>query len=139
MKFSSPTDTRDDLELNLTPLIDVVLVLIIFFVLTTTFVRQDRLRVDLPTAGSARPVLGHLPAVSVDARGQYSVAGHRLASDSEAALMAALRRMVPARRERRRLLIRADGRASHQSVVTVMDAAARLGFDRIDMATRRAP
>jgi len=139
MRFRVPGAAKEEPELNLTSLIDVVLVLIIFFVLTTTFVHQNRLRVDLPQAASGQAASSRTPTVSVDAQGHYAVGGRRLPHDSEQALAGALKALVPSGRGHAKLLIRADGRASHQSVVTVMDVAAQLGFQHIAMATERRP
>lgn len=139
MKFNDHGSGRDDVELNLSPLIDVVLVLIIFFVVTTTFARRTQLHVNLPRATSGQASTSRLPSVSVDARGDYAVGGHRLATSNEQTLIRALKRLVPDAARRDSLVIRADGRASHQSVITVMDAAARLGFGHIAMAAQQRP
>lgn len=139
MRFRVPGAAKEEPELNLTSLIDVVLVLVIFFVLTTTFVHQSRLRVDLPQAANGQAASTRTPTVSVDAQGHYAVGGRRLPNDSEQALAGALKALVPSGRGQAKLLIRADGRATHQSVVTVMDVAAQLGFQHIAMATQHQP
>ncbi|MDT0635891.1 biopolymer transporter ExbD [Spectribacter hydrogenoxidans] len=121
-------------QIGLTPLIDVVFLLLIFFMVTTTFVEDAGLTLQLPIAGAEPAEPEALPEVVVDAGGNPHVDGHRLVSRD--ALMAALADMVD---RSQALRVRADARASHQSVVTVMDAAAAAGFGRIDIATQPQP
>ena len=126
---------REDPELNLTSLIDVVLLLVIFFMVSTTFVEESRLRVDLPTASSEPVTRVQDPVViTVTAQGSYRVNDRALVNNARETLAAALKKVaggnsgVP-------LTIRADARATHQSVVTAMDVAARLGFSQVNIAT----
>jgi len=113
----------------------VVLLLVIFFMLTTTFVQDSRLRIMLPeaTPGSAeRPV--NPIVVSISAQGSYRVNDRALVNNERATLSAALRQVAGDSR-RGPVTIRADARSTHQSVVTAMDVAARLGFTQVDIAT----
>ena len=130
-----PTTRREEPELNVVSLIDVVLLLLIFFMLSTSFVKEARLRVELPQA-SARPVESTIDpvVVTVTAEGAYRVNERTLVNNARETLEAALRQ-VTAGRQSVPLTIRADGRASHQSVVTAMDLAARLGFKQVNIAT----
>jgi biopolymer transport protein ExbD len=129
----------DDLELNLISLVDVVLLLVIFFVLSTTFVQDAHLRVELPEAGSAAVERAVNPIViTVSAQGSYRVNDRALVNNERATLSAALRQVAG---ETRKLpvTIRADARATHQSVVTAMDVAARQGFTQVNIATVSQP
>lgn len=131
---------RDTVEIGLAPLIDVVFILLLFFVVTTTFTRETRLKVDLPEAASGAPMeeteLRPLE-VLVGADGSFSVNGNALVKSDLNSLMTALQResegdtSLP-------LTISADGKAPHQSVVTAMDAAGKLGFSRLRIATVEA-
>jgi biopolymer transport protein ExbD len=129
----------DDLELNLISLVDVVLLLVIFFMLSTTFVQDAHLRVELPEAGSAAVERAVNPIViTVSAQGSYRVNDRALVNNERATLSAALRQVAG---ETRKLpvTIRADARATHQSVVTAMDVAARQGFTQVNIATVSQP
>jgi biopolymer transport protein ExbD len=126
---------REDPELNLTSLIDVVLLLVIFFMVSTTFVEEGRLRVDLPSASNEPVTRVQDPiVVTVTAQGSYRVNDTALVNNSRETLAAALRK-VAGGQQGVPLTIRADARATHQSVVTAMDVAARLGFTQVNIAT----
>ena len=121
-------------ELNLTSLIDVVLLLVIFFMVSTTFVQDARLRIQLPQAGTARADSAPNPVViTVTAQGSYRVNEQALVNNRRETLATALRRAASGKRAP--ITIRADARASHQSVVTAMDVAARAGFTQVNIAT----
>lgn len=126
---------REDPELNLTSLIDVVLLLVIFFMVSTTFVEEGRLRVDLPAASNEPVTRVQDPiVVTVTAQGSYRVNDTALVNNARETLAAALRK-VAGGQQGVPLTIRADARATHQSVVTAMDVAARLGFTQVNIAT----
>ena len=125
----------EDIELNLISLVDVVLLLVIFFMLSTTFVQEGRLRVELPEAGAARGQAAIDPIViTVSAQGSFRVNDRALVNNERATLRAALRQ-VGGDAEGQPVTIRADARATHQSVVTAMDVAAKLGFTQVNIAT----
>ncbi|MGD9597275.1 MAG: ExbD/TolR family protein [Steroidobacteraceae bacterium] len=126
----------DEPELNLTSLIDVVLLLIVFFMLSSTFVQEGRLRVRLP---EARDVPVQRPAkealvVTVTQGGGYRVNERDLVNASADTLRAAVLKVAGDERNRP-VTLRADGRATHQSVVTAMDVLGKLGFAEINIAT----
>jgi len=125
----------EDPELNLTSLIDVVLLLVIFFMVSTTFVEEGRLRVELPSA-SEKPVARPQDpiVITITAQGSYRVNELGLVNNAPETLRAALVRESAGARDRA-LTIRADARAMHQTVVTAMDVAARLGFTQVNIAT----
>ena len=126
---------RDDPELNLTSLIDVVLLLVIFFMLATTFVTEGRLRVVLPQASVGPVEAAQQPIViTITEQGSYRVNERTLVNNSRDTLRASLRK-VAGDVTKRPVTIRADARATHQSVVTAMDVAARLGFTQVNIAT----
>lgn len=122
-------------EINLISLVDVVFMLLIFFMVTTTFVRSSGLKVMLP---QAEQVATHPPPqmieVAVDAEGRYYIDGRPLRDRSALTLERGLRQ-IGGEDTDRPLVIRADARASHQSVVTVMDVAARGGYRQLSIAT----
>ena len=125
----------EDPELNLTSLIDVVLLLVIFFMVSTTFVQDARLRVELPQAGSAAAERSVDPVViTVTAQGSYRVNEQPLVNNLRDTLATALRRAASGKGSQP-VTIRADARATHQSVVTAMDVAAKLGFTQVNIAT----
>jgi biopolymer transport protein ExbD len=126
---------REDPEINLISLIDVMLVLLIFFMVSTTFNQEGRVKVQLP---SASPVplarAAHEPLViTVTAEGSYRVNERPLINTSPETLRAALLKEAGA--DRGPITIRADGRTTHQAVVTAMDVAGRLGFSQLNIAT----
>ena len=131
---------RESVDINLASLIDVVFVLLLFFVVTTTFTRETQLRVELPEATSAERApadQGKLVEITISAEGVYSVNNHLLPKSDLATLSEAIEResggdnTLP-------LAISADGKTPHQAVVTAMDAAGKLGFSQLRMTTVEA-
>ncbi|MER2299861.1 MULTISPECIES: ExbD/TolR family protein [Pseudomonas] len=131
---------RENVDINLASLIDVVFVLLLFFVVTTTFTRETQLRVELPEATTAEQPpadQGKLVEVTISADGVYSVNNHLLPKSDLAALTEAIEResggdnTLP-------LAISADGKTPHQAVITAMDAAGKLGFSHLRMTTVEA-
>lgn len=133
------TRPREDPEINLTSLIDVVLLLLVFFMVSTSFLKATEIRLQLPQA-EAEPRVDP-PAeieIMISAAGDYFVDGQELVNRRAETLQRALEQVAGERRELP-VTIRADGRASHQSVVTAMDIVGRLGFSRILIATVSEP
>jgi len=127
---------HEDPEINVVSLIDVVLLLVVFFILSSRFTDEGRLRVHLPQA-SAVPIekAGSEPlVVSVTQQGGYLVNQHELFNSSADTLRAALLKEAGSNRSMR-VTLRADARATHQSVITAMDVLGRLGFAEVDIAT----
>jgi biopolymer transport protein ExbD len=126
---------REDPEINLINFIDVLLVLLIFFMVSTTFQQEGRLKVQLPQASEVpQPRGSHDPLViTVTADGSYRVNEHTLINASPETLRAAL--LKEAGTDRGPITIRADARSTHQAVVTAMDVAGRLGFAQLNIAT----
>jgi len=127
---------QEDPDINLTSLIDVVLLLLIFFMVSTTFVDEARIRLQLPQASTA-PAADQKKdpiEIGVTATGEYRVNGQTLINTSPATLTAAISKIAGDRRDLP-VTIRADARSTHQSVVTAMDVLGRLGFRAISIAT----
>ena len=125
----------DEVELNLISLVDVVLLLVIFFMLSTTFVQDARLRVELPMAGTAAVESAAQPIIiTISAQGGYHVNGRALVNNERATLGAALAQVAGKSRQEP-VTIRADARSTHQSVVTAMDIVAKHGFTQVNIAT----
>jgi biopolymer transport protein ExbD len=123
-------------EINVTSLIDVVLLLVVFFMLSSSFSAEGRLRIRLPSASSVpaeRPGKEAL-VVTVAPSGSYFVNGRELVNSSPDTLRAAIEKVAAGARGTP-ATIRADGRASHQAVVTAMDVLGRLGFTQMNVAT----
>jgi biopolymer transport protein ExbD len=126
-------------EINVVSLIDVVLMLVVFFMLSSSFVGEGRLRIRLPQAGSVpleRPGTEKL-IVSVTASGAYLVNDRELVNSGPDTLRAAILKVAGENRGAP-VSVRADGRASHQSVVTAMDVLAKLGFVQLNVLTTNA-
>lgn len=129
----------EEVELNLISLVDVVLLLVIFFMLSTTFVEEAQLRIALPEAGTATLEFAAQPLViTISAQGSYRVNDRALVNNDRATLSAALRQVAGDSRSGP-VTIRADARSTHQSVVTAMDVAARQGFTQVNIATVNQP
>ena len=126
---------REDPEINLINFIDVLLVLLIFFMVSTTFQQEGRLKVQLPQASEVpMPRGSHDPLViTVTADGGYRVNERTLINASPDTLRAAL--LKEAGTDRGPITIRADARSTHHAVVTAMDVAGRLGFAQLNIAT----
>ena len=126
---------REDPEINVINFIDVLLVLLIFFMVSTTFNQEGRVKVQLPQASAIPQQRGaHEPLViTVTAEGGYRVNERPLINASPDTLRAAL--LKEAGSDRGPLTIRADARSTHQAVVTAMDVAGRLGFAQLNIAT----
>jgi len=127
---------REEPDLNMTSLIDVVLLLLIFFMLSTRFIDEGRLQVRLPEA-SVEPDLSTLEdavVLEIAASGVYRLNGRDLVDSEPTTLTAALEEATGGDRASP-ITLRADARASHQSVVTAMDVAGRAGFRQVNLAT----
>ena len=128
-------DRSDNIELNLTPLIDVVFLLLIFFMVSTTFEQQSKLKIELPQASAAKTEQQpDAVVIAIDARGRYFVNDRQLVNSQLGTLKAALQKTVGDKRDTP-LILRADAKTPHQAVVMAMDAAAQLGLTRLSIAT----
>jgi len=127
---------NEELDMNLVPLIDVLLVIIIFLVVSATFSRVSELQINLPTADANSPQEKPLViTVDVDASGHYIVNSAAVSAPTVEAIGAALRRAVGGGKEPT-IVINADAQSTHQSVVNVMEAARQEGYTHITFATQ---
>lgn len=131
---------RENVEINLASLLDVVFILLLFFVVTTTFTRETQLQIDLPEAASATPPQPseRKPLeVQIAADGSYALNGQPLARSDLATLSSALQQ-ASAGDNSLPLVISADAQTPHQAVITAMDAAGKLGFAHLRISTVEA-
>jgi biopolymer transport protein ExbD len=129
---------REELDLNLTPLIDVVFLLLIFFMVSTTFQKDAELQINLPEASNEpTSIPDNVLEISISLSGAYFLNGKELTNNNPATLRAAINKMTGGKRDTP-LIIRADALTPHQAVVTAMDAAAQLGMLKLSIATSTA-
>jgi biopolymer transport protein ExbD len=126
---------QDDFEINVISLIDVLLTLLMFFVLTTTFVQHSRLQVTLPQASAEdRDMQAPALTVMIDRDGRYYVGSDEVMGEGVDPLKQAIARVAGEDHDRP-VTIRADAMTPHQNVVTAMDALGQLGFTHLSIAT----
>lgn len=132
------SSSREDPEISLTGLIDVVFLLLIFFMVSTTFEHQAVLKVDLPEASNVSSAEDQPDSFElvIDAKGQFYLNDRQLVDSKAATISAAL---IEAAGDDRNipLILRADAETPHHFVVTAMDVTAQLGFTRLSIATER--
>jgi biopolymer transport protein ExbD len=127
----------EDQGINLTPLIDVVFLLLIFFMVSTTFTKETHLSVDLPEAvGEQSSDLPEQIEILINSDGSYSVNGLALVNNQVATLRSALEKTSEGNNQVP-LVITADAKTPHQAVVQAMDVAGQLGFARLSITTRQ--
>jgi len=138
MKLQSRS--KEPPEINLTSLIDVVLLLLVFFMVSTSFVREAEIRLRLPQAETptAPNALDEVLDITVTQTGSYIVNGRPLVNNQRRTLRAAIERLMGDTRDLP-VIIRADAQATHQAVVTAMDVVGQLGFVQINIATVTPP
>jgi biopolymer transport protein ExbD len=129
---------EDDFEINVISLIDVLLTLLMFFVLTTTFVQNSRMQVSLPQAESSEQTEQHDAfVVLIDRDGRYYIDNNEVLNPGLDSLKEAISRFAGDDRSRA-VVLRADAMTPHQAVVTAMDALGQLGFTRLSIAIAQA-
>ena len=125
----------ESVDINLTPLIDVVFLLLIFFMVSTTFDREAELSIELPkSSASATPRTQEAIDIAIDAQGRFFVNGTVLVNTQLDTLKRAMA-AVGEDKEDPPVVINADARTPHQSVIQVMDAARQLGYVRLRFPT----
>ena len=131
--------TKEDPTVDLTSLIDVVFLLLIFFMVSTTFERESVLKVDLPEASAVeeREELPDSLELVIDGEGRMFLNDQRLLDSNAGTIRAAMEQMAGERRDVP-LILRADRQTPHHFVVTAMDVAAQMGFVNLSIATDRA-
>lgn len=136
MKFKR--QAGEEVSVDLTPMIDVVFLLLIFFMVSTTFTKESHLEIDLPQS-SAEPAKAAVKEIEVivSAKGDYSVNERNLVNNQEETLKKAVQKLsggdtkIP-------FIITADAKTSHEDVVRVMDVAGQLGFVQLSITTQRS-
>ncbi|HEY6131243.1 MAG TPA: biopolymer transporter ExbD [Halioglobus sp.] len=128
---------RSGLEINLIPLLDVLIFLLVYFMVSTTFTRETHLSIDLPEAkGQSNETVEEQIEVLVDESGNYRVNGEALVDKRMRTLQAAIYK-ISAGDTTMAMTITADAQAAHQDVVQVMDAAGQMGFAHLSITTRQ--
>ena len=128
-------DREDNIELNLTPLIDVVFLLLIFFMVSTTFEKQSKLKLQLPDSSAVAEVQDQKSiTIGIDAKGHYYINDRQVVNTSLATLKVALEKITNGKKDML-VILKADAKTPHQSVVTAMDAAGQLGLVKLSIAT----
>ncbi|MBT3308696.1 MAG: biopolymer transporter ExbD [Gammaproteobacteria bacterium] len=128
---------HDEIEVNLTPLIDVVFLLLIFFVLTTTFEKEARLHIELPKASSGEQSPLQKPAeIIIDADGTIELLGSAELGSPEVDWYSALKARAATQQDLA-IVVRADRQTPHGAVVTVMDGARQLNLLNLSIITER--
>ena len=134
MKFNRPKIA--EIEVNLTPMIDCLLFLLVFLLVSTTFNQHSRLNLTLPDAQGVPPkAYDNRVEVVVQSSGKYVVNGQALASNDEVQLTTAIKQATADKRDLP-MVIAADSKATHQDVVRVLDVAGKLGFMNINISTK---
>ena len=134
MKFKRPQ--VEDVHINLTPMIDCMLFILVFLLLSTTFSQQSRMNMTLPDAQGVPPKqFDHKIEIMVDSSGHYSVNGQALSTKDSADLSTAIKQVAQERRDFM-FIIAADAKAAHQDVIRVMDVAGQLGFVNVNISTK---
>ena len=128
---------REEPEINLVPFIDVLLVIVIFLAVTTTYSRYSEMQINLPTADASKPVdRPNQINVGVSVTGQYMINRAAVTFTTPEALAAELQRAAGSNTDPV-IIINADGNATHQSVINVMEAARVAGFGKITFTTQQ--
>lgn len=128
--------SREEPEINLTSLIDVVLLLLVFFMVSTSFVREAEINIRLPEA-SADPVEAvetDVLEIGITQTGNYQINGRALLNSDRRSLRTAIERVMGDNRDAE-VVVRADAESTHQATVTAMNVAGELGFTNIKIAT----
>lgn len=133
MKFKR--QHRETVEINLASMLDVIFILLIFFMVSTTFTKESHMTIDLPEA-SAAPSAGDNKAIEIviTGAGQYSVNGQTLVNHNLDTLKIALQKNLNGQ-EKRQVIITADAKTPHEFVVRAMDAAGQLGLVNLSITT----
>jgi len=133
MNFKQVED--EEVNIGLTPLIDVVFILLLFFMVTTTFNRHAELKIDLPEASTeAKPSEEKQLEITINADGEFYVNGKSVVNTQQKTLLTAILKELEGDKDIP-VSLRADAKTPHQSVITAMDALGKLGLTRLSIAT----
>lgn len=138
MKFAR--QKQEEISVNLTPLIDVVFLLLIFFMVSSSFTKEGHLTITLPTAESAvvSPQVPDEIDIVIDAQGEYAINGRKLVDANLATIKAALSKLSQEITDPR-VIISADANTPHQAVIKAMDVAGQLGMVNISITSINPP
>ena len=137
MKFARRL--KPEVDVNLTPLIDVVFLLLIFFMVSTTFTKDTHLSIDLPKATGAEALVAEKQIeITISRQGDFGINGIALVNNKIDTLKTAIEK-VSGGDTTLPLIITADSATEHQSVVTAMDAVGQLGFSKLSITTKNVP
>ncbi len=127
-------------RVDITPLIDVVFLMLIFFMVSTTFDKQSQLKVNLPSAEAVeqKPVQPDRVEVTIDAKGYFYVNEHELVSHDVATLRRALEKSTDGHLDIP-VIVTGDRKAPLQAMITVMDVAAQLGMSKLSVTASGSP
>jgi len=130
---------REDPDVSLTPLIDVVFLLLIFFMVSTSFNRESEISVDLPEANATPTETDKKPIeLTINEQGVYFVNQRRVVNTQRITLVKALRMATSDEIDAPSLVISADAKTPHQAVITAMDVARQLGILHLSIATKES-
>ncbi len=128
-------ERREEIDLNLTPLIDVVFLLLIFFMVSTTFEKTSKLKIDLPEASAqATQQANKKIVIGIDVKGRYYINERQLVNTQLKTLKQALIKTAGNDKDMP-IVLRADAQTPHQAVVRAMDAASQVGLTRLSIST----
>lgn len=138
MNFRS--ETKETVDINLTPLIDVVFLLLIFFMVSTTFQKSSEIQIELPEASGEPPEIKEFSLeVGIDGSGRYFVNNRVLVDKKLSTLKLAIQQtLTNAKQNKPHVTISSDKNASYQSVVTAMDAVNQLGLNKFSLTTKQS-
>jgi biopolymer transport protein ExbD len=137
VKFTS--EQIEEPEINVISLIDVILVLLIFFMATATFEQQSRLKVDLPKASKTQSDKDNPDSlvIQINEAGQFFIGGRQVMNPTEDLLRKAISDVSKGKIDQR-VILRADARTQHQNVVLAMDLLGQMGFSNLSIATLKS-
>ena len=129
---------KEVLDVNITPLIDVVFLLLIFFMVSTTFKHESEITINLPESSSVSPPKDdNIIEIAIDSKGTYYIDKRQVVNTELKTVMRALEK-IAGDRKTPVILISADAQTPHQSVIVAMDAARKLGFVNLSIATKQS-
>ena len=133
------TTEPEEVDVNLTPLIDVVFLLLIFFMVTTTFEKNSKIKIELPTATSSRAESQeNVLELLIDSKGRYYIDKKEVVNTKPETLFRAMSITLDKLEKTPSLIITADANANYQSVITAMDIAGRLELTNFSLATSQS-
>lgn len=138
MKFR-PNRREDEIDINVISMVDILFVLLLFFMLTTSFTKDSELKIKLPTANNAATASDEKKLeLVIDGQGRYYVNGREVLNNQPETLFQAMSQTLDEMQGTPPLVISADANVNYQAVVTAMDIAGRLGLTNFSMATTQA-